>query len=199
LGRRRPDWTHVGWHLARLIREFLLSLILATALFLVLDAVASRNWVDGPSMEPLLQTDQRLLIGRVGLSGPFRSALASGPDESSGPMPPRGSIVTFVHPSDPTRVLVKRIVGLPGEEITITRGEVYVDGLPLDEPYIAIRDTRSMSALRVTAESVFVLGDNRSNSLDSRYFGPVPRANLLGVVILRYWPLTDLRVLLPGL
>lgn len=174
-------------------------MILATSLFLVLDGMASRNYVDGPSMEPLLHTDQRLLISRVGLSGPFRSASASGPETISGPLPPRGTLVTFVHPNDPGRVLVKRIIGLPGEEISIVRGQVYVDGAPLDEPYVAIRDSRTMSPGLVPPDSVYVLGDNRANSLDSRYFGPVPRSNLIGVVVLRYWPLDKFRVLLPGI
>jgi signal peptidase I len=184
--------------LARITREFLLSLILATALFMLLDGVASRNYVEGPSMQPTLYTDQRLLISRFGLSGPFRSALASGTEPSSGPMPPRGAVVTFVHPTEPDQVLVKRIIGEPGEEISIARGVVYVNGLPLDEPYVVDHDSRTYPAVRVPSDSVFVLGDNRANSLDSRYFGTVPRTNLLGVVVLRYWPLDEFRVLLPG-
>ena len=184
--------------MARLLRELLLSVILATCLFLVLDGMASRNYVTGPSMEPLLHTDERLLISRVGLSGPFRSASASGPETPAGPLPPRGALVTFIHPDEPGRVLVKRVVGLPGEDITIVRGEVYVDGVHLDEPYVAICDSRTLTPGRISSDSVYVLGDNRTNSLDSRYFGPVPRANLLGVVVLRYWPLDEIRVLLPG-
>ena len=176
-----------------------MSLILATALFLLMDGVASRNFVDGPSMEPLLHTNQRLLISRVGLSGPFRSALASGPEAATGPIPPRGAIVTFVHPSEPSRVLVKRVIGVPGEEIEISHGQVFVDGMPLDEPYTAIRDSRSFAPRRVPPGAVYLLGDNRANSFDSRYFGPVPRSHLIGVVVLRYWPLTELRVLIPGL
>ncbi len=184
--------------MARLLREFLLSVILATSLFLVLDGMASRNWVDGPSMEPLLHTDERLLISRVGLSGPFRSAWASGPDTPTGPIPPRGALVTFIHPNEPGRILVKRVIGLPGEEISIVRGQVYVNGAKLDEPYVAVSDTRAFTAGRIPPDTVYVLGDNRTNSLDSRYFGPVPRQNLLGVVVLRYWPLNEFRVLLPG-
>lgn len=185
--------------MARLLREFLLSLILATALFLALDSVASRNYVDGPSMEPLLHTDQRLLISRLGLSGPFRSASASGVESTSGPLPPRGSIVTFVHPNEPGRILVKRVIGVAGDEVEIFRGLVYVDGTPLDEPYVAARDTRNLARRQIPPDSIFVLGDNRANSLDSRFFGAVPRVNLLGVVVLRYWPLGDFRLLLPGL
>ncbi len=184
--------------MARILREFLLSLILATSLFLALDGMASRNYVEGPSMEPLLHTDERLLISRVGLSGPFRSAAASGPETTSGPLPPRGALVTFVHPNEPGRILVKRVIGLPGEEVSIVRGKVYVNGVKLDEPYVAICDSRTLTPGRIPADSVYVLGDNRTNSLDSRYFGPVPRSNLLGVVVLRYWPLDEFRVLLPG-
>jgi signal peptidase I len=185
--------------LARLLRELLLSLILATSLFVAIDGMASRNYVDGPSMEPLLHTNERLLISRVGLSGPFRPASASGPEVSSGPLPPRGALVTFIHPTEPGRVLVKRIVGLEGEDISIVRGRVYVDGTLLDEPYVASLDTRTLTPGRIPLDSVYVLGDNRANSLDSRYFGPVPRSNLLGVVVLRYWPLSCFSVLLPGL
>jgi signal peptidase I len=191
-----PEWE--GRPMGRLLREFALSLLLASALFLLLDSVATRNYVDGPSMEPLLHTDERLLISRVGLSGPFRPASASDHESDSGPLPPRGSIVTFLHPSEPSRILVKRVVGLPGERIEICRGVVSIDGVPLDEPYVVIRDSRYLAPREVPAGSVFVLGDNRSNSLDSRYFGPVARSNLLGVAVLRYWPITELRVLAPG-
>ncbi len=167
-------------------------------LFIVLDGMVSRNYVDGPSMEPLLHTNERLLVSRVGLSGPFRSASASGPETPSGPLPPRGALVTFIHPNEPGRVLVKRVIGLPGEEISIVRGQVYVNGVALDEPYVVDRDSRTLAPIQVPPDSVYVLGDNRTNSLDSRYFGPVPRANLVGIVVLRYWPLDEFRVLLPG-
>lgn len=184
----------------RTVRELVLSILLAVALFFCIDSVTARSYVEGQSMEPTLHKDQVLLISRLGISGlTGRVYAAVHQDETWGTggwVPPRGSICTFVHPTDPSRVLVKRVIGLPGEEIAIERGVVYIDGKRLDEPYVVFNDTRSLSPRRIPLNAVFVMGDNRPASNDSRAFGPVPRSNLVGVAVLRYWPVTDFRILL---
>ena len=185
----------------RLIRELVLSVIMAVGMFMLIDTLTVRSHVEGPSMEPTLHRGQMLLISRLGISGLTREAYASahpgdGIDEQ-GWVPPRGAIVTFFHPFDPTTMLVKRVVGLPGEEIAIDRGQVYIDGHLLDEPYVIFPDTISVRPERIPQDSIFAMGDNRAESGDSRSFGPVPRSHLLGVVVLRYWPFAQLQWMLP--
>ncbi len=183
--------------MVRWFREVASSILLAVVLFVCIDSITARSVVDGPSMEPNLHRGQMLLISRIGISGFSRQAYASThpetPMNAEGWVPPRGAIVTLVHPTDPTTMLVKRVVGLPGEEISIDRGEVYINGEPLDEPYVVFHDQRSMSRIQIPPDTIFVMGDNRPASGDSRSFGPVPRTNLLGVVVLRYWPPAEFR------
>ena len=185
--------------MARRFRELASSLLLAAVLFICIDSVTARRVVEGPSMEPNLHRGQALLISRIGISGFSRLAYASTHPETplndEGWVPPRGAVVTLVHPTDPNTLLVKRVVGLPGEEILIDRGEIYIDGKALAEPYVVFHDQRSMSRLEIPPDTIFVMGDNRPASGDSRSFGPVPRTNLLGVVVLRYWPPAEFKVM----
>ena len=92
--------------------------------------------------------------------------------------------------------LIKRVIGLPGETITITNGQVQINGQPIDEPYLNSLSTQCAQNCTVTLGpgQYFVLGDNRSNSLDSRSFGPVSADNIIGQVVLRYWPLDKLEI-----
>jgi signal peptidase I len=186
--------------LRRTIRELMLSLLMALVMFVCIDSVTARSHVEGPSMQPTLHEGQMLLISRIGISGLTREAYASthqdAPFDSEGWIPPRGTIVTFVHPFDPDMLLVKRVVGLPGEEIAINRGVVSINGKPLAESYVVYHDSVSLFQERIPEDAIFVMGDNRPESEDSRAFGPVPRANLMGVVVLRYWPFADFRVML---
>jgi signal peptidase I len=101
----------------------------------------------------------------------------------------RGDIVVLEYPLDPQYDYIKRVIGLPGDKILIRDGEVRVNGRHLDEPYVQLQDENRCLSLTVAPESFFVLGDNRPHSSDSREFGLVPRANLVGKVDLRVWPL----------
>lgn len=188
--------------MAHTLRELALSILLAIALFAGIDSVTARSYVEGQSMEPTLHKDQVLLISRLGVSGVTGQVYAAvhQDDRSStgGWVPPRGSICTFIHPTDPTRVLVKRVIGLPGEQIFIIKGTVYINGQELREPYVVFHDTRDLTPRRIPEDSIFVMGDNRPASNDSRAFGAVPRSHLVGVAVLRYWPLTEFRLLLGG-
>ncbi len=185
--------------MSRILRELALSLILGLLLVVFLDNVFARNYVEGPSMEPNLIGKQWFLVSRIGISGFTRQAYAEthqGKTNTSDWLPRRGAIVTFTHPFDPHRIFVKRVIGLPGEQVTINRGVVYIDEHPLSEPYVIYHDMRSMPSIRVPLDSIIVMGDNRPMSGDSREFGPVPMSNLLGVAILRYWPPKDFALLL---
>lgn len=184
----------------RVVRELALSVLLALVLFMIIDSVTARSYVEGFSMEPTLYRGQVLLVSRLGISGFTREAYASTHSDEAvhaeGWVPPRGAIVTFYHPANPGETLVKRVIGLPGEEISIDRGVVSINGRRLDEPYVVYRDNVSVPRQRIPQDALFVMGDNRPESGDSRLFGSVPRANLLGVVVLRYWPFMDFRVML---
>jgi signal peptidase I len=138
--------------------------------------LAQSSVVFGQSMQPTFFTDQRLIIEKV--SYHWHS-------------PQRGDVIILKDPDGGSIPLIKRVVGLPGERITISGGQVYVDGQALDEPYIDQPTEGPGRSWIVPPFSVFVLGDNRGNSRDSRYFGPVPADSVLGHAVLRYWPLSQ--------
>src|SRR5262249_4128478 len=99
----------------------------------------------------------------------------------------RGDIVIFKYPADLTKRMVKRVIGLPGDQIEIKRGEVWINGVKLDEPYVSAQlnlSQRVFSPLTIPAHAYFVLGDNRDNSNDSRIWGTVPE-ELIDAKVLR--------------
>ena len=108
--------------------------------------------------------------------------------------PGRSEIVAFHAPPRALEacgsggVFVKRIVGLPGETFQEQKGRVYIDGLLLREPYIKENETFTRRPVEIPKGSYYVLGDNRAGSCDSRAWGPLPRANIVGRVIATYWP-----------
>lgn len=149
------------------------ALVLALAVHLFL---AQATVVFGQSMEPSLSERQRLIIDKLS----FRLH------------PPRRNDIVVLDLPEMNELLVKRIIGLPGETVEILDGIVYVNREPLAEPFPHIYDHQSMPLITLGPLQYFVLGDNRDNSNDSRAFGPVEREYILGRVWLRYWPLDAL-------
>lgn len=158
-----------------LLHRTLLVVLPAFALALLMAAfVGQTATVAQESMEPALYEGQRLLVDK--LSHRFHP-------------PRRGDIVVFRLAGRGREALVKRVIGLPGETLAIRGGQVYVDGRALPEPYLKRRASGDLAEVKVPAGTVFVLGDNRALSNDSRYFGPVPYGAIVGRACLRFWPL----------
>jgi len=134
--------------------------------------------VEGTSMLPRLHDGERIFVNKFIYR--FESI-------------ERGDIVVFWYPNDPSKSFIKRVIGLPGETISIRNGVVYANGQPLDEPYLdASFHTRreNLSPVYVRDHHYFVLGDNRDSSNDSRQWGLVPEKYIYGKAIFRYWPLS---------
>ena len=174
----RPHGPGVARRFVRLVRELLETILPAILIALLLNVfVGQATRVQGQSMEPNLHTDQRLVVEKV--SYRFHG-------------PHRGDVVVIRVPSQGEELLIKRVVGLPGETVEMRDGQVYIDGQLLDEPYTN-GSTRSGRIGRVVVPPlhVFVMGDNRDHSNDSRAFGPVPIENIVGRAWLSYWPLRN--------
>ncbi|NLE43780.1 MAG: signal peptidase I [Chloroflexi bacterium] len=154
------------------VREIAETILLALIIFLILNTATGRFQVRGSSMEPNLHDGQYLVISK--LTYWFQS-------------PTRGDVVVFHPPTHMEEDYIKRIIGLPGETVEIRIGQVWIDGLPLVEPYITDLGSYSGSWTLATDE-YFVLGDNRRNSDDSHRWGVLPRDNIVGKSWLCYWP-----------
>jgi len=154
------------------LREVLETILLTAIIFLMLNTTTGRFQVRGSSMVPTLHNGQYMLISKM--------IYWIHPPE-------RGDVIVFHPPNSLSDDYIKRVVGLPGEHVEIRDGVVSVDGILLEEPYIA--NTGSYSGVwDLGEEDYFVLGDNRRNSSDSHTWGVFPRENIVGKAWLCYWP-----------
>jgi signal peptidase I len=156
----------------------------AISAFTLRAEVLEARYIPSRSMVPTLLVNDRLLVEKVG------ARLF---------VPRRGDILVFNPPpaaADIPNALIKRVIGLPGEQISIHSGKVYINGRPLIEPYCKEPpryaepdwDKLGMPEGRVPLRALFMMGDNRNNSEDSHVFGPVPIENVVGHPFLRFWP-----------
>jgi signal peptidase I len=166
-----------GWAL-----EWSLVLLLAVGVaFGVRAFVVQTYFIPSASMEPTLAVGDRILVDK--LSYHFHGV-------------GRFDIVVFAKPpkevADPTvKDLVKRVIGLPGDVISSARGQVYINGRVLPEPFLPPGTvTSGIETQKIPPNEYFVMGDNRADSQDSRFFGPIPRSLIVGRVVLRIWPLS---------
>ncbi len=161
----------------RLVREVIETLVLTVLMFLIIRLAVQNFNIDGHSMEPNLHDQELILVDKWTYL--FHA-------------PARGDVVVFVAPPNPTLDYVKRVIGLPGDVITIKDTTVYVNGTALTEPYVrASNQGNPFSPFMnrvIPPNTYFVLGDNRNGSSDSRDWGCVPRANVIGRAALVYWP-----------
>lgn len=163
------------------VREIIETIVLIVLVYTFVNLATSRFFIHGPSMQPNFHEDEFLIVSRVHyLIG----------------QPSHGDIVVFDAPGDDNRpdnpLLIKRLIGLPGDTIRIENSEVFVNGVKLSEPYIAEPEFRCSRYCDLTLGSneYFMMGDNRNDSNDSRAFGPVTRDRIVGEAIVRYWPLS---------
>jgi signal peptidase I len=157
--------------------ETVLPAIVIAVLINLFLAQATR--VYGSSMEPNLHTDQRLVVEKVS----YRLH-----------NPRRGDVVVIRMPERGPELLIKRVIGLAGETLEARDGVVYIDGQPLDEPYLVRKTSGNYGPTTVPEGNVFVMGDNRGASNDSRIFGPVPLDRVVGRAWVSYWPIESLGI-----
>jgi signal peptidase I len=173
---------------SRTVVEYAVLAVVAVAVALLIQAFLVKPYrIPSESMENTLLIGDRVLVDRI--SWRFSE-------------PRRGDITVF-HPPFDGPVLIKRIVGMPGDEVSLSDGAVYINGLRLNEPYVRRVKGRAeptepfsnglpwalAKPYTVPPGSYFMMGDNRTDSGDSREFGPVPRRQLVGHAFARYWPL----------
>lgn len=170
----KPSPQHHDNPVLEVIKTIGLSVVLALG---IRTFVAEARYIPSGSMLPTLEINDRLIIDKLGYK--FQN-------------PERGDVVVF----SPTEELkkqykdafIKRIIGLPGETVEIKNGRVYINGEVLSEDYIAEEPHYNWGPETVPENSYLVLGDNRNNSYDSHYWGFVPRDNIIGRAIVRFWP-----------
>ena len=156
----------------RFLLDVVETVVLSVLLFAGINTISARIRVDGFSMEPTLQNGEFVIVNKLAYK------LGS---------PSIGDVIVFHYPKDPTQEYIKRVIGLQGDQIKVTSGQVYVNGKSLDEPYIA-SPPRYNGEWEVPASGLFVLGDNRNNSSDSHNWGVVPMENIIGKALFVYWP-----------
>lgn len=201
-------WFSPSIRIRILVREVFETVILALLIFLSLHISIQNYRVQGPSMQPTLSESEYLIVNKIVY---FRFNLAEianiipfydreeEPDRFIFHPPHRGSIIVFRSPGDPSRDFVKRVIGIPGDTVEIVQGDVFLNGALLVEPYVSRKDNTSMGPVIVRADGLFVLGDNRSASNDSRDWGILPTENLIGQVSLRIWPIDRWGTLVAGI
>ena len=171
---RQGIWTES----LRLVRDIFLIIVV----FILFGVFAVQPVVvEGTSMLPQLNDGERLLVNKL-VYYKFQGV-------SWGHLE-RGDIVVFWFPKEPDKSYVKRIIGLPGEMVEVRNGKVIIDGQELNEDYLDTEHNQSLPtfpARRVDDHHYFVMGDNRDNSSDSRYWGLVPEKYIYGKAFFRYW------------
>ena len=161
-----------------LLRDIAISIVLAVVLIVFIYQPVK---VEGTSMMPGLTDQERIFINK------YEYKLGTGAIE-------RSDLVVFHFPLDRTQSYIKRVIGVPGDQVEIDDGTVLVNGKPIEEPYVPseYRDHLSLSKERVPTGKYFVLGDHRSSSNDSRVWGFVDRGDIYGKAVFVYWPLAKI-------
>jgi signal peptidase I len=165
-----PEQEKIHW--GRFALDIIETLVMAVILFLGINTISARVRVDGFSMIPTLKDGEFVLVSKIN----YRFGSAE-----------RGDIIVFHFPMDPQQELIKRVIGLPGDTVSVQNGTVSVNGQMLSEPYIAAAPAYS-GIWTVPDGQLFVLGDNRNDSSDSHSWGFLPFEKVVGKAVVIYWP-----------
>lgn len=163
------------------LRELIDLVVLIGAIYALVNLATVRFVVQGPSMEPTFEDNQFLIVSRIHyLFGD----------------PQRGDVIVFHNPDEPSEDYIKRVIGIPGDTITFEDTRVLVNGVMIDEPYTNGDCLRTQcpdldEPVVLGADEYYVMGDNRNRSRDSREIGVIQRQQIVGRVLIRYWPPTD--------
>lgn len=157
-----------------IVREIIETLLLTFFIFWLVNSLIGRYRIEGSSMNPTLQNGQYLIINNI-------SYYLNNPQH--------GDVIVFHHPKSDLN-LIKRVIGVPGDEVEIRNQQVIVNGVVLDEPYIKDEPQYTYSGV-VPEGEYFVLGDNRNNSSDSHSWSFLPKENIVGKAMVVYWPPSD--------
>jgi len=184
------------------LREIVETALIAILIFVGVRALVLNFRVDGSSMLPSLVNGEMLLVNRNAYDSFDLYTLvdwlpgvehADAKDFTPFPGPHRGDVIVFNPPVTSDKPYIKRVIGLPGDTIEIKEGSVFVNGIKLDETYLHGDTTdcqpRACDPVVVPKDEIFVLGDNRAHSSDSRYFGTVNISNIVGKAWITYWPI----------
>jgi len=163
------------------IFDFLQGIVVILAIFVMIYLfIMSPQEINGQSMEPTFFNAEYILTNKVTYK--FRT-------------PQRGDVIIFKSPRNKEVDYIKRIIGLPGDTILLQNNTFFVNGVPIEEPYLRPNTAtfggsflHEGEEIVVPPEELFVAGDNRPHSSDSREFGPIPITDIIGVAILRYYP-----------
>lgn len=177
------------------IREYAESILWAVALALIIRTAVIQSFrIPSGSMEDTLVIGDCLLVNKFiyGVKVPFTDLRSPSIRD-----PKRGDVVVFRYPEDRSKDFIKRLIGVPGDEILVRDKRVYVNGILYQNPHEVHKDPQieprelsrrdNFGPVRVPANSYFVMGDNRDNSLDSRFWGFVGNADLVGLAVIKYW------------
>ena len=155
------------------LREVLITVIIALVIFLILHAAVQSFVVVGSSMEPNFQEGERLVTNKL----VYKLH-----------QPARGEVIVFHPPNNQQTDYIKRVIAIPGDSVEVKNGAVYVNGAKLDEPYIKEPPAYKLDKRKIPENEYFVLGDNRNNSNDSHNGWTAPRQNIIGKAWLTFWP-----------
>jgi signal peptidase I len=156
-----------GW-----VKDILLAVVIAVVMVVFLYQPVK---VEGTSMQPELVDQERIFVNKFVYH--FEEIH-------------RGDIVVFWYPKDPSKSFIKRVIGVPGDVVSVNNGQVFINSSLLEEKYVprGYQDLESFPPMRVKEDHYYVLGDHRNASNDSRSWGLVPRKYIYGKAVFRYWP-----------
>lgn len=167
-----PEEPKPGWR--RTVLDTLETIFLSLVLFLAINTISERIRVESISMQPTLFPGDYVIVNKIIYK------FTNGPQ--------RGDVIVFKYPPNPDAIpYIKRVIGLPGEQVHIADGKVYINGQLMLEPWLKVTTNRG-GDWSVPAGQLFVMGDNRNNSSDSRSWGFVPYENIIGRAELIYLP-----------